>query len=166
MAWMASQNFLWFLPSNKPYFKKTHKNKTHFVFQARPAQISPGESMPWGVSPTWNWALMLGGFFFLCKCKRDFVVRSCRVMLMMSFRDLESSKFYKKVFIINKVQVFQLKRKYFVWNEWEWYQLPRVPHSMACYSSWLFLFWAKTFLKSETVSLPSVKSARWTRGIT
>lgn len=43
--------------------------------------------------PTWNWALMLGGFFFLCRCSSDLVVRSCRVMLMMSFRDLESSRF-------------------------------------------------------------------------
>lgn len=25
---------------------------------------------------TWNWALMLGGFFFLCRCSRDLVVRS------------------------------------------------------------------------------------------
>lgn len=43
--------------------------------------------------PTWNWALMLGGFFFLCRCSSDLVVRSCRVILMMSFRDLESSRF-------------------------------------------------------------------------
>lgn len=43
--------------------------------------------------PTWNWALMLGGFFFLCRCSRDLVVRSCRVILIISFRDLESSRF-------------------------------------------------------------------------
>lgn len=48
---------------------------------------------PW--PRTWNWALMLGGFFFLCRCSNDLVVRSCRVMLMTSFRDLESRRFWK-----------------------------------------------------------------------
>lgn len=38
---------------------------------------------------------MLGGFFFLCKCSRDLVVRSCSVMLTMNFRERESSKFCK-----------------------------------------------------------------------
>lgn len=42
---------------------------------------------------TWNWALMLGGFFFLCRCSRDLVVRSCSVRLTMNFRERESSKF-------------------------------------------------------------------------
>jgi len=41
---------------------------------------------------TWNWALMLGGFFFLCRWSRDLVVRSCSVRLTMNFRDRESSK--------------------------------------------------------------------------
>ena len=63
-----------------------------------PHQPGPVLSFFWlshesGGPRTWNWALMLGGFFFLCRCSRDLVVRSCRVILMMSFRDLESSRF-------------------------------------------------------------------------
>lgn len=46
---------------------------------------------------TWNWALMLGGFFFLCTWSRDLVVRSCNVRLTMNFRDRESSKLYTAV---------------------------------------------------------------------
>lgn len=38
---------------------------------------------------------MLGGFFFLCKCSRDLVVRSCSVMLTMNLRERESNKFCK-----------------------------------------------------------------------
>lgn len=45
------------------------------------------------VELTWNWALMLGGFFFLCRCSRDLVVRSCSVRLTMNFRERESSRF-------------------------------------------------------------------------
>lgn len=41
---------------------------------------------------TWNWPLMLGVFFFLCRWSRDLVVRSCSVSLTMNFRDRESSK--------------------------------------------------------------------------
>lgn len=46
---------------------------------------------------------MLGGFFFLCRCSKDLVVRSCSVMLTMNFRERESSKFCetdKKWFIL------------------------------------------------------------------
>lgn len=46
---------------------------------------------------------MLGGFFFLCRCRRDLVVRSCSVMLTMNFRERESSKFCqteKRCFIL------------------------------------------------------------------
>lgn len=56
---------------------------------ARQSSAPPHPAGP----PTWNWALMLGGFFFLCRCSRDLVVRSCRVILIISFRDLESSRF-------------------------------------------------------------------------
>lgn len=42
---------------------------------------------------TWNWALMLGGFFFLCTGSRGLLVRSCSVSLTMNFRDREFSKF-------------------------------------------------------------------------
>lgn len=46
---------------------------------------------------------MLGGFFFLCRCSKDLVVRSCSVMLTMNFSERESSKFCeteKKWFIL------------------------------------------------------------------
>lgn len=42
---------------------------------------------------TWNWALMLGGFFFLCRWSSDLVVRSCSVKLTINFIDRESIKF-------------------------------------------------------------------------
>lgn len=51
------------------------------------------QTVPTRLVPTWNWALMLGGFFFLCRCSRDLVVRSCSVILTISLSDLQSSKF-------------------------------------------------------------------------
>ena len=44
------------------------------------------------LQPTWNCALMLGGFFFLCRWSRDLVMRSCSVSLLRYLRDLTSSK--------------------------------------------------------------------------
>lgn len=85
---------------------------------------------------TWNWALMLGGFFFLCRWSRDLVVRSCSVRLTMNFRDWESSKFYVAVIQwINILLVLLfytlfmwLKQYSFIWVfgfylglPWEWH---------------------------------------------
>lgn len=43
---------------------------------------------------TWNCALMLGGFFFLCKWSSDLVIRSWSVTLLRWRRDLTSNKCY------------------------------------------------------------------------
>lgn len=44
------------------------------------------------LNEAWNWALMLGGFFFLCKWRRDLVMRSCNVSLVRCFKEFTSSK--------------------------------------------------------------------------
>ncbi|TNN79882.1 hypothetical protein EYF80_009919 [Liparis tanakae] len=57
-----------------------------------------------GAALTWNWALMLGGFFFLCRWSSDLVMRSCSVtplrrmpcalsrsLLLVEFRKIPSS---------------------------------------------------------------------------
>lgn len=44
-----------------------------------------------GCCITWNWALMLGGFFFLWRWRRDFVMWSWSVRLVRCLRDFTSS---------------------------------------------------------------------------
>ena len=36
---------------------------------------------------TWNWALMLGAFFFLCRSSRDLVMRSWSVTLLRCLKE-------------------------------------------------------------------------------
>ena len=84
---------------------------------------------------TWNWALMLGGFFFLCRWSRDLVVRSCSVRLTMNFRDCESSKLCKAViwWLISYLDSIMILTKYWQTNS--------IDHCFYC-----FIWLAQDFL--------------------
>lgn len=110
---------------------------------------------------TWNWALMLGVFFFLCRWSRDLVVRSWRVRLTISFRERESSKLCRITttyihFLLVVIQSYKTDLLQFSSTEPD----GRFTFGMACFCLMLLFFLSERRRTVQEVS-EALQSGGW-----